>query len=91
MNAFKFILILMFRPDKLEPVTYNINPMMMESRDLVLEASNILDRDEEYVLRFVASKVGCSVDFDDWFRTGELPPMMKQWLRQNLHYLRERL
>lgn len=80
-----------FHPDVLDGVGYDKNPKLMSDQDLVLEASNILDTSEYDVLKFVADRVGCRFDYHAWMSTGELPPFMRHWLRDNLHHLRNRL
>lgn len=86
-----FIFDLLFRPDRLEDNSYKLNPHKLDGQALVTEACNILDQSEHEVLVFIASQVRCSFSYDDWFKTGEMPPMMLQWLRNNIHHLRNRL
>ena len=82
---------LLFRPDKLIAPTYDEDPRYLSAQELVLEACNILDESEEAVLGFVAEQAHCNFNYDEWMRTNTLPPMMLQWLRNNIHHLRERI
>ena len=91
MSKISFIFNLVFRPDRLEPSTYNKDPRFLSDRELITEACNILDESEEEVLGYVADRAHCRFDYDAWYKTGELPPMMKQWIRENIHFLRKRL
>ena len=90
-KGLSFLFDLMFRPDKLDGVSYTEDPRFMSDQDLVLEAANILDESEFEVLCFVSEQTHCSLDYDEWMRTNQLPPMMRHWLRENIHHLRKRV
>lgn len=91
MNPLSFLFDLIFHPDKLDGDSYTEDPLYMSDQELVLEAANILDTSEFDVLCFVAEKSQCALDYDEWMRTASLPPMMRHWLRENIHHLRNRL
>ncbi len=92
-NPLSLLFNIVFHPDKLDGMsgTYKKDPKTMPDQDMVREAANILDASEFDVLAFVAEKSHCALDYNDWMRTGKLPPMMRLWLRDNLHHLRNRL
>ncbi len=90
-KVFSFIFNLLFRPDKISDTLYVDDPKYLDAELLIAEACNILDEGEETVFNFVAEQAHCDFNYDDWMRTGTIPPMMLQWLRNNIHHLRARI
>ena len=72
---------LIFRPDLLDEEQSTEDT---EDQRLVREAANIFDCTEEVIVESVGRRAGVKTDMDDFYRTGKLPPMALQWLRQNM-------
>lgn len=72
------------RPDlALDDSLYNMSPYEMSDVQLVGAAANIFDCTEAEVVEYAGRHAGQPTSFERFFKEGKLPPMVRQWLREN--------
>ena len=72
-----FLFDLMFRP-------YLVDLAALTEDDLlVLGIADYLQKPPEYVLEVASQECGIIFTIEDYSREGELPPMLRLWLREN--------